>query len=117
MTPERLKRWKKDILARLDILKSKARQARHYLEANSLPELKDTSDISDAWLRVRERFPDDLKPPPVNDLGRHLAFAMPHDFSDIESLDIPAIESSIESATAATVTSLSKTSWRRSTPT
>jgi len=96
MTPEQLKRWKKDILARLDILKSKARQARHYLEANSLPELKDTSDISDAWLRVRERFPDDLKPPPVNDLGRHLAFAMPHDFSDIESLDIPAIESSIE---------------------
>ena len=80
MTPEQLKRWRREILARLDILKSKARQARQYLEANNLNELKDTSNIRDAWLRVRERFPEDLKPPRVNDLNRHLGFAMPHDF-------------------------------------
>ena len=96
MTPEQLSRWKKDILARLDILKSKARQARQYLEANSLSELKDTADIRDTWLRVKERFPEDLKPPRVTDLNRHLGFAMPHDFSDIETLDIPAIEGAIE---------------------
>ena len=96
MTPEQLKRWKKDILARLDILKSKARHAQQYLDANNLHELKDTDDIKEAWLRVQERFLDDLKPPRVTDLNRHLGFAMPHDFSDIESLDIPAIEGAIK---------------------
>lgn len=96
MTPEQLSQWKKDILARLDILKSKARHARQYLEANNLSELKHTSDIRDTWLRVKERLPEDLKPPRVTDLNRHLGFAMPHDFSDIETLDIPAIEGAIE---------------------
>lgn len=92
MTPEQLKRWKKDILARLDVLKSKAHHARQYLEANNLRKLDDTADIDDAWECVQERFPEDLKPPRVSDLNRHLGFAMPHDFSDIETLDIPAIE-------------------------
>jgi uncharacterized protein (TIGR02391 family) len=96
MTPEQLKRWRKEILARLDILKSMARQAQQYLEANNLNELKDTGSIRDAWLRVRERLPEDLKPPRVTDLNRHLGFAMPHDFCDIETLDIPAIEAAIE---------------------
>jgi hypothetical protein len=68
MTPEQLRRWKKDTLARLDILKSKARQDRQYLEANNLSELKDAADIRDTWLRVKERFPEDLKPPRVTDL-------------------------------------------------
>jgi hypothetical protein len=62
MTPEQLKRWKNDILARLDVLKSKARQARQYLEANDLHELPDGGDIREAWQRVQERFPDDLRP-------------------------------------------------------
>jgi uncharacterized protein (TIGR02391 family) len=37
-----------------------------------------------------------LETPRVNDLSRHLGFAMPHDFSDIEELDIPAIEAAIQ---------------------
>lgn len=96
MNPEEFKRWRKDILARLDVLKSKARQAQQYLEAHNLRELKDKEDIEEAWLRVQERFPDDLKPPRVGDLNRHLGFAMPHDFSDIEQLDIRAIEGAIK---------------------
>jgi len=95
MTPAQISRWRKDILARLDVLKTKALHARQYLEANDLRELDDTEDIKGAWLRVQERFPDDLTPPRVSDLNRHLGFAMPHDFSDIERLDIPAIEGAI----------------------
>jgi uncharacterized protein (TIGR02391 family) len=96
MTPEQLRRWRKDILGRLDVLKSKARHAQQYLEANDLHELDDKEDIREAWLRVQERFPDDLNPPRVTDLNRHLGFAMPHDFSDIERLDIPAIEGAVK---------------------
>ena len=96
MNPEQFKRWRKEILARLDVLRTKARQAQQYLEANNLRELKDKEDIEEAWLRVRERFPTDLKPPRVSDLNRHLGFAMPHDFSDIEQIDIPAIEGAIK---------------------
>lgn len=96
MNPEQFTRWRKDILARLDVLKTKARQAQQYLEANSLRELNDKEDIEEAWRRVQERFPSDLKPPRVGDLNRHLGFAMPHDFSDIEQLDIPAIEGAIK---------------------
>ena len=95
MKPKQLIRWRKDILARLDVLKTKARQERQYLEANGLRELNDKEDIEEAWLRVQERFPADLNPPRVGDLKRHLSFAMPHDFSDIEQLDIPAIEGAI----------------------
>ena len=96
MNPEQLTRWGKDILARLDVLKTKARQAQQYLEANGLRELNDKEDIEEAWLRVQERFPVDLKPLRAGDLDRHLGFAMPHDFSDIEQLDIPAIEGAIK---------------------
>ncbi|EQD50738.1 hypothetical protein B2A_07202, partial [mine drainage metagenome] len=44
----------------------------------------------------QERFPADLHLPRVTDFNRHLGFAMPHDFSDIERLDIPAIEGAIK---------------------
>ena len=96
MNPRQFKRWRREILARLDVLKTKARQARQYLEANNLRALQDKEDIEEAWLRVQERFPSDLKPPRVGDLNRHLSFAMPHDFSDIEQIDIPAIEEAIK---------------------
>lgn len=96
MTPEELKRWKREIQGRLDVLKTKARYARQYLEAHNLDALEDKPDINEAWRRVQERFPEDLNPPRVSDLNRHLGFAMPHDFSDIETLDIPAIEGAVE---------------------
>jgi uncharacterized protein (TIGR02391 family) len=96
MTPEELNRWKREILGRLDVLKTKARHARQYLEAHDLDALEDKQDIVEAWRRVQERFPEDLDPPRVGDLNRHLGFAMPHDFSDIETLDIPAIEGAVE---------------------
>jgi len=96
MTPEELSRWKRDILGRLDVLKTKARHARQYLEAHGLDALDDKQDIMEAWRRVQERFPEDLDPPRVSDLNRHLGFAMPHDFSDNETLDIPAIEGAVE---------------------
>lgn len=102
MNPEQIIRWRKDILARLDVLKSKVRQTQQYLEAKNLHKLKDKDkdkdkeDIEEAWFRVQERFPADLKPPRVSDLNRHLHFAMQQDFSDIENLDIPAIEGAIK---------------------
>lgn len=96
MTPEQIIRWKRDILARLDFLKVKARHARQYLEANKLDTLEDKHDLLQAWNRVRERFPEDLNPPRVSDLNRHLGFAMLHDFYDIETLDIPAIAGAVE---------------------
>jgi uncharacterized protein (TIGR02391 family) len=96
MTPEELNRWKREILGRLDVLKTKARHARQYLEANDLDSLEDKHDILESWRRVQERFPEDLNPPRVTDLNRHIGFAMPHDFSDIETLDIPAIEGAVE---------------------
>lgn len=96
MTPEELKRWKKEILDRLSVLKTKALHTRQYLDASDLPKLEDKQDITEAWLRIQERFPDDFKPPRVSDLNRHLGFAMSVDFSDIATLDIPAIENAVK---------------------
>lgn len=82
MNPEQIIRWRKDILARLDVLKSKVRQTQQYLEAKNLHKLKDKDkeDIEEAWFRVQERFPADLKPPRVKDLNQHLHFAIQQDF-------------------------------------
>lgn len=95
MTPERLARWRKDVLARLDVLRTKARLACQYLEAHGRDELHDKADIVNAWIAIKERFPEDFEPPRMFDLNRHLSFAMPHDFGDIETLDIPAIEDAV----------------------
>jgi len=96
MTPEELSRWKREILGRLDVLKTKARHARQYLQAHNLEALENKDDIVEAWRRVQDRFPEDLNAPRVNDLTRHLGFAEAHDFSDIETFDIPAIKGAIE---------------------
>jgi uncharacterized protein (TIGR02391 family) len=96
MTPKQLEKWRKDILSRLDVLKSKVRQARLYIKTQNLDELEDKADIIAAWTRIYERFPEDLQPSRGNDLARHLRFAMEHDFRDIETFDIPAVQRSIE---------------------
>jgi uncharacterized protein (TIGR02391 family) len=96
MTPEGIERWRRDILQRLDVLKTKARHARQFLESKSLDRLEDKEDLEQAWRAVYERFPEDLRPVRGGDLGRHLSFAEPHDFSDIENVDVPSIVSEVE---------------------
>lgn len=114
MTPEELKRWTREILSRLDVLKTKCRDARQYLEANGLRKLRNKQDVVEAWQRVQERFPEDLNPPRVTDLNRHLEFAMPHDFSDIETLDIPAIDRAVDTQGGTTMAAAGSGSARQS---
>ena len=87
--------WRREILSRLDDLEHRARQCRQYLEANDLTSLDHRSDFEDAWQRIKELFPENLSSSRAGDLERHLHFAMPHDFSDIEFHDIPAIRESV----------------------
>ena len=96
MTPKEIDAWRKLILGHLDVLKSKVRQTRRYMKANNLTTLEDKSDLSAAWRRVYELFPEDLEPQRAGDLGRHLSFAELHDFRDIEEFDIPTVQRSIE---------------------
>lgn len=96
MTPEELNSWRRLILERLDVLKTKAIQARRYMEARDLRELEDKADIRAAWDKVRELFPEGFVATRAGDLARHLGFAMQHDFSDIENLDIPALVGAVQ---------------------
>lgn len=96
MTPKDRQRWQREILGRLDILRTKVGQTQQYLEARALNKLEDREDVLDAWRRVHERFPDDFKPPRASDLARHLGFAELHDFHDIVTFDIPAIEKAVK---------------------
>jgi uncharacterized protein (TIGR02391 family) len=96
MTPLEIEQWRRDLLARLDVLKSKARIARQLMEAKGLDVLEDKDDLLHAWRAVYERFPEDFKPLRGGDLSRHLRFAERHDFSDIEKLDVPSIIADVE---------------------
>ena len=90
-----LNSWRQEVLSRLDDLEHRARQCRQYLEAQGLDKLKDKSDFEDAWQRIKDLFPEDFSPSRAGDLERHVHFAMPHDFSDIELADIPAVKESV----------------------
>ena len=97
MTPEQLVRWRTDLLSRLDALAHQARTTRQMLEARDLPRLEVKDEFQDAWGRIRELFPEDFQPARQGDLNRHIGFAEPHDFFDIENHDIPAVKMSVES--------------------
>ena len=90
-----LDEWRQEVLTRLDDLEHRARQCRQYLEANTLRKLEDKSAFNDSWQRIKELFPEDFNPNRVDELDRHANFAMPHDFSDIELHDIPAVKESV----------------------
>lgn len=96
MTPRELARWRADLLSRLDALAHRARTTRQMLEAKQLRGLKDREEFLEAWRRIRELFPEDFEPARQTDLKRHILFAMPHDFHDIEHHDIPAVKQSVQ---------------------
>ena len=66
------------------------------LEAKQLRGLKDREEFLEAWRRIRELFPEDFEPARQTDLKRHILFAMPHDFHDIEHHDIPVVKQSVQ---------------------
>ena len=96
MTPRELARWRADLLSRLDALAHRARTTRQMLEAKQLRGLKDREEFLEAWRRIRELFPEDFEPARQTDLKRHILFAMPHDFHDIEHHDIPVVKQSVQ---------------------
>ena len=81
-------------LTRLDDLKHRAKQSGHCFEANLLRKLEDNSPFQDSQ-RTKEPLPKDFSRNRAGDLSRHAYFAMPHDFSEVESHDIPAVRQSI----------------------
>ncbi len=95
MDPRRLEVWRKEVLARLDVLRTKARQAQQYMNARGRNVLEDKSDIETTWAGIKGLFPDDLKAARAGDLDRHLGYAQHCDFRDIELVDVPVLEKSV----------------------
>lgn len=95
MKPRALEKWRNELLTRLENLKIDARRVRQVMEATGQDELEDKSDFEAKWDRIVELFPEDFHPNRAMDLNRHVHFAMPHDFSDIEIFDIPAVMDSV----------------------
>ena len=95
MNPNEIEVWRNEVLTRLENLRIDARRTRQMMEARGQDELKDKSDFKAKWDRIAELFPEDFHPNRASDLSRHIHFAMPHDFSDIENFDIPAVMESV----------------------
>lgn len=96
MKPKELEKWRNEVLTRLENLRIDARRTRQMMEARGQNKLTDKSDFEAKWDRIVELFPEDFHPIRAGDLGRHIHFAMPHDFSDIEKFDIPAVMDSVK---------------------
>lgn len=96
MTPDELDLWRNMLIARLEDIRSMARQYRQLMEIHGLDELEDKTDIAQAWRKVTEMFPDDFQPHGASGLGRHIRFAMQGDFADIERWDVPGIIHEVE---------------------
>ncbi|WP_162173824.1 TIGR02391 family protein [Hyphomonas johnsonii] len=84
------------MISRLDTLAHMARVTRQHLENHDLRELEDRTEFRGAWRRIVELFPEDFTPARGSDLARHIGFAQPHDFFDIEFQDIPAVQGSVQ---------------------
>jgi uncharacterized protein (TIGR02391 family) len=95
MKPKALEKWRNELLTRLENLKIDARRVRQMMEATGQDELEDKSDFEAKWDRIVELFPEDFHPNRASDLARHIGFAMPHDFDDIEKFDVPAVMDSV----------------------
>lgn len=96
MTPNELKRWKKLIGGRLDMLKSTIGWAMARLAESRQQDIPNDPDIRSAWNRVVELFPEDFAPSRQNDLSRHIAFGCECDFRDILDWDIPDVERAVQ---------------------
>lgn len=66
------------------------------MKATEQDELENKADFEAKWDRIVELFPEDFHPNRASDLARHIGFAMPHDFHDIENFDVPAIMDSVK---------------------
>lgn len=95
MTPNELERWRNEVLARPEDLHIRARQIGQVMDAKNIPKMDDVSDFEAAWDRIEDMFPEDFRAERAGDLNRHIHFAMRHDFSDIEEMDIPAVMESV----------------------
>lgn len=95
LPPEQIESWRRNVIGRLEVLGSKARQIQQSLEAKELRELEDKSDVVSTWERIKDLFPEDLVPARAGDLNRHMHFAQIGDFYDIEHLDVPAVAESV----------------------
>ena len=95
MTPDELRRWKKQVVGRLEILKSRVEQAMSRLKVDNRENHPDDPDIRSVWNRVETLFPEDFTATRKNDLIRHIGFGYIHDFRDILDYDIPAIERAV----------------------
>lgn len=91
-----VEKWRKDILARLSLLESKARRGQRQLVRTGEESLDDNSDLRATWEAIDSLFPDGFKPNRWNDLRRHIGFAQGGDFEDILEWDLPSIRRSIE---------------------
>ena len=96
MGPVQLKKWRKDVLSRLEALKVRALQIQQLMDASGLQELDNRADFKAAWDQIENLFPEDFRPNRMSNLNRHILFAKRHDFSDIEMMDIPAIMESVQ---------------------
>lgn len=96
MKPEQLEKWRKELLTRLDNLRIDACRIRQMMKATGQDELEDKADFESKWDRIVELFPEDFHPNRAGDLARHIGFAMPHDFDDIEKFDVPAVSDSVK---------------------
>lgn len=96
MERSQLERWRREVLTRFDALEVRAHQVQQFLSAHDLGKLEDKADFEAAWEKIKSLFPKEFLPDRTNDLERHIYFGMRQDFSDIESLDIPAVRRSVE---------------------
>lgn len=96
MKSDQLEKWRKELLTRLDNLRIDARRIQQMMKATGQGELKDKSNFVSIWDRIVELFPEDFHPNRASDLARHIGFAMPHDFYDIENFDVPAVIDSVK---------------------
>ncbi len=96
LKPKQLEKWRSALLTRLDDLQIDARRIQQMMKATGQSVLEDKSEFESKWDRIVELFPEDFHPSRAGDLARHIAFAMPHDFHDIENFDIPAVVDSVK---------------------
>lgn len=96
MSPNQLELWRREVLSRLDALRSHARQIKKQMKAKGRDVYEDKAEFEAKWDQIVSLFPDDFHPMRSSDLSRHVHWAMRVDFDDIEKFDIPAVMESVE---------------------
>ena len=96
MNPNERERWRRELLSRLDALRTHARHIQKQMKAKSLEVYESKEEFEAKWGQITDLFPDGFHPTRSSDLSRHIRFAMCVDFHDIENFDIPAVKESVE---------------------